>query len=73
MTTPSPVAYPGLIPYLQNAFSDCLSPLGFDVFSMFTVDLMHDFELGGWRALFIHLLRILDTSDGNLLMELDHR
>ena len=40
---------------------------------MFVVDLMHDFELGNWRALFIHLLRILDTMDGNLLMELDRR
>jgi hypothetical protein len=40
---------------------------------MFVVDLMHDFELGMWRAIFIHLLRILDSKDGNLLIELDRR
>ena len=40
---------------------------------MFVVDLMHDFELGDWRGLFIHLLRILDAVDANLLIELDRR
>jgi hypothetical protein len=40
---------------------------------MFVVDLMHDFELGDWRALFIHLLRILDAVDSKLLIELDRR
>ena len=34
---------------------------------------MHDFELGAWRAIFIHLLRILDCLDPNLLIELDRR
>lgn len=47
--------------------------MGFDLFSMFVVDVMHDFELGDWRALFIHLLRILDAVDANLLIELDRR
>jgi hypothetical protein len=32
---------------------------------------MHDYELGDWRLFFIHLLRILDAADINLLMELD--
>jgi hypothetical protein len=27
---------------------------------MLVVDLMHEFELGVWKAIFIHLLRILD-------------
>jgi hypothetical protein len=57
----------------QNAFSDRLAPMGFDFYSIFVVDLMHDFELGDWRALFIHLLRILDAVDANLLLELDRR
>jgi hypothetical protein len=47
--------------------------MGFDFYSIFVVDLMHDFELGDWRALFIHLLRILDAVDANLLLELDRR
>jgi hypothetical protein len=43
------------------------------MFSMFVVDLMHDFELGEWRAIFIHLLRILESVDANLLTELDRQ
>ena len=40
---------------------------------MFLVDLMHDFELGEWRSLFIHLLRIVEAVDAKLLIELDRR
>ena len=31
---------------------------------MFHVDLMHEVELGIWRSLFIHLLRILECIIG---------
>lgn len=58
---------------LQNAFLDKLSPLGFNHFQMLVVDLMHEFELGVWKSLFIHLLRILDAYDKRLLDELDRR
>jgi hypothetical protein len=58
---------------LQNAFSKKLAPLGFDMFPMFVVDLMHEFELGVWKALFIHLLRILEAVDKTLVVELDRR
>lgn len=37
------------------------------------VDLMHEIELGVWKTLFKHLLRILQASNKNLLNELDHR
>jgi hypothetical protein len=40
---------------------------------MFVVDLMHEFELGVWRALLIHLLRILEAVDKTLVDELDRR
>jgi len=40
---------------------------------MLVVDLMHEFELGVWKALFIHLLRILQSVNAALLHELDHR
>jgi hypothetical protein len=40
---------------------------------MLLVDLMHEFELGVWRALFIHLLRMLDATDKTLLDKLDER
>ena len=46
----------GLILCHRNAFSERLTPLGFHFFSMFVVDLMHDFELGIWKFLFIHLI-----------------
>ena len=57
----------------QNAFSDKLSPLGFNVFGMVVVDLLHEFELGVWKAVFIHLLRLLDCLDTKLQHELDRR
>ena len=57
----------------QNAFSSKLAPLGFNMFSMLTVDLMHEVELGVWKALFIHLLHVLDCQDKSLKHELDRR
>jgi hypothetical protein len=49
-----------------------LSPLGFDLLRMLLPDLMHEIELGMWRALFIHLLRMFQSMDECFLMELDH-
>jgi hypothetical protein len=42
---------------------------------MLVVDLMHEFELGVWKALFIHLIRILHAAapHGVLVAELDRR
>jgi hypothetical protein len=34
---------------------------------------MHNFELGEWRSLFIHLVRIVEAVDAKLLIELDRR
>jgi hypothetical protein len=57
----------------QNAFCEKLTSLGLDVFAMFVVDLLHEFELGVGRAILIHLFRILETSDDTLLAEIDKR
>ena len=57
----------------KNAFSDKLSHLGFNYFQMLAVDLLHEFELGVWKALFTHLLRILAAINPDLLNELDRR
>jgi hypothetical protein len=57
----------------QNAFSDKLMPLGFNMFDIFVVDLMHEVELGVWKSVFIHLLRLLDCHDESLKHELDRR
>lgn len=40
---------------------------------MLVVDLLHEFELGVWKAVFTHLLRILDSLEGDALSELDRR
>ncbi|KAG2056121.1 hypothetical protein BDR06DRAFT_981565 [Suillus hirtellus] len=59
----------------SNAFSERLGCLGFNLFIMLVVDLMHEFELGVWKALFTHLIHILSaahTGDA-LVHELDRR
>src|SRR5262245_4875919 len=43
------------------------------MYSMMLPDLMHEFETGAWRYVFIHLLRILESVDKSLLVELDRR
>jgi hypothetical protein len=58
--------------HTQNAFSR-LHPFGFDLFRIILPDLMHEVELGTWKSLFIHLLRILDCLGENLKHELDRR
>jgi len=59
---------------IQNAFVDRLGP-DFDIRSLLVVDLMHEFELGVWKSLFTHLIRILyaATPNGTLVTELDER
>ncbi|GJF00863.1 hypothetical protein PsYK624_171650 [Phanerochaete sordida] len=59
---------------IENAF-DCLAELdmGFDIFQILVPDLLHEMELGVWKALFIHLLRILDCIDGTLKSEVAYR
>ncbi|KAK7015137.1 hypothetical protein VNI00_019203 [Paramarasmius palmivorus] len=44
-----------------NAFIDRIGE-SFDPSQMLVVDLMHEFELGVWKALFTHLIRILYAS-----------
>ena len=57
----------------QNAFSEKLSALGFDFYKMYLVDLLHEFELGVWRDIFKHLLRILYAHGSNAITELNQR
>ena len=40
---------------------------------MLVVDLMHEFELGVWKAIFIHLLCMLESVKGSTLREVDQR
>jgi hypothetical protein len=42
---------------------------------MLVVDLMHEFELGVWRAAFIHIIRVLYAAvpSGQAVAELNKR
>jgi hypothetical protein len=57
----------------QNAFSEALAPLGFDFFPMLVIDLMHEFELGVWKSIFSHLIRLLEAYDPEKVHELNRR
>ncbi|KDQ16267.1 hypothetical protein BOTBODRAFT_173174 [Botryobasidium botryosum FD-172 SS1] len=46
----------------ENAFSFHLSNLGFDYHDMLASDFLHEWELGEWKTLFTHLMRILRAN-----------
>jgi hypothetical protein len=47
----------------------------FNISQMIVVDFMHEFELGVWKALFVHLVHILHAAarGGRLVHILDER
>ncbi|KAL6306020.1 hypothetical protein BKA93DRAFT_913438 [Sparassis latifolia] len=57
-----------------NAFCTALGDT-FDIFSILVVDFMHEVELGVWKALFTHLIRILYAAapTGGTVVTLDAR
>ncbi|TEB24923.1 hypothetical protein FA13DRAFT_1796782 [Coprinellus micaceus] len=63
-----------LVP-LTTAFERNLSKLNFNILSVLVVDILHEFEIGVWKRLYIHLLRLLDAfpSTISLAAELDAR
>lgn len=58
------------MPLVQNAFS---KRLDLDISETMVVDFMHEVESGDWRAIFIHLIRILTSLDPSLVNEMDRR
>ena len=65
---------PDMVPLLQkNTFSEKLGRHSLNFFALLVVDLMHEFELGIWKSLFVHLLRILYCQDKSRADELDCR
>ena len=46
---------------------------GLDVYGLLTVDLLHEVELGVWKALFTHIICILSTHSPEAVSELDRR
>jgi hypothetical protein len=59
--------------HCQNAFSERLGPHGVDYHALFVVDLLHEFELGVWKATFTHLIRILYAYGGDTVTLLNER
>ena len=59
----------------QNAFSNHLHRFGFNFYQMFAPDILHEVELGVWKAIFTHLIRILYAADphGKLVTTLNER
>lgn len=55
----------------QNILSDHMGPFGFNIFIALVVDLLHEFELGVWHMLLVHLLRILTSLNKDSVHELD--
>ncbi|KAF9464233.1 hypothetical protein BDZ94DRAFT_1216685 [Collybia nuda] len=58
-----------------NAFADRLSAFNFNPHPMLVVDLLHEFELGVWKATFIHIIRVLYAAvpGGKAVHELNAR
>ena len=46
---------------------------GLNVYALLTVDLLHEVELGVWKALFTHIIRILTAYSPNAVSEFDKR
>jgi hypothetical protein len=59
----------------QNAFLEKMKLVGQDYHQLFVVDLLHKFEIGIWKLVFTHLIRILHASPGgeSLVTELNRR
>ena len=57
----------------ENAFSERLSQFLFQVFEILVVDQMHEFELGVWKALITHLVRILNALGQSQVQEFNSR
>ncbi|KAF6744225.1 hypothetical protein DFP72DRAFT_1078931 [Ephemerocybe angulata] len=46
---------------VESPFATLPIPQGFSISSALVVDLLHEFEIGVWKRLFIHLLRLLEA------------
>ncbi|KAG8741835.1 hypothetical protein FRC12_015532, partial [Ceratobasidium sp. 428] len=57
----------------ENAFSRLLLPLKFEFYSIFVVDLLHEVELGVWKSLLTHLIRILYSCGSETIAEFNRR
>ncbi|KAG6815464.1 hypothetical protein H0H93_009743, partial [Arthromyces matolae] len=56
----------------ENAFFR-LSTFGLNVFKMLVPDFMHEFELGVWKNVFTHMIRLLVANGGTSVQYLNQR
>ncbi|KAJ7580851.1 hypothetical protein C8J56DRAFT_1057826 [Mycena floridula] len=56
-----------------NAFSAFFSELGHNYYRMFPTDILHDLEIGWWKDIFVHLIRILYAYSKESVAKLDER
>ncbi|KAG1838714.1 hypothetical protein DFJ58DRAFT_733659 [Suillus subalutaceus] len=61
-----------LIPTL-SAFSTQLKHFGVNFYELFVPDLLHEFKLGVWKAVFTHLIRILYVHGEEAIQKLNRR
>jgi hypothetical protein len=52
-------------------FSTKLGPHGFDFYSLFVPDLLHEFDLGVWKAVFTYLIWVLYAAGGDAIQALN--
>ncbi|KAK6984281.1 hypothetical protein R3P38DRAFT_2806647 [Favolaschia claudopus] len=56
----------------RNAFS-VLAKNGLNIFETLLPDVMHEVEIGGWKSLLIHLIRLLHVIDPSAVEKMDER
>jgi len=66
-----------LTSFCKNAFADTVGPLSCNIYQALVVDILHEFELGVFKSVFRHLLRLLHAINPvgatNLIAVLDAR
>ena len=55
---------------VRNAFSRIEN---FDIHKIIVTDILHEFEIGVWKSIFSHLMRILVAQGGNAITDLNAR
>ncbi|KAI0750001.1 hypothetical protein C8Q80DRAFT_1353357 [Daedaleopsis nitida] len=57
----------------RSAMSNRLREHGFNHYSLFVPDFLHEFELGVWKSIFTHFMRILYAAGGDKIQEFNTR
>ncbi|KAK7689177.1 hypothetical protein QCA50_007868 [Cerrena zonata] len=58
---------------IRSAFSIQLAKFGVNHYVLFAPDFLHEWELGVWKAVFIHILRLLVALGNDAIQEFDKR